>query len=324
MRHWISDCKDTHGRCAAYNDTASCPTRVLDVSCFHNSNDIVLKELDENVLHISYAALSHCWGDPSHPPITTTTTNLAVRKTRIAFDDLTKSFQDAVTITRKLEIPYLWIDSLCIIQDSKSDWEKEASKMATVYVGAVVTLSALGSPDSNGGFYLRPPKEKTDFVYRHDITLGSQRYRVFVCAPNSPHISGPLMERAWTYQERELSPRILHFGRHNLIWECKQLRATTSLPWLRYKAYDSDLAPALIYDSHEESLGKWRYSYEQRKHWFLTVTEYSRRSLTHAKDKLIALSGLAHNVHDAEKGGRYRFLPGEERGRYLAGLWEGK
>lgn len=324
MRHWISDCKDTHGRCAAYNDTASSPTRVLDVSCFHHSNDIVLKELDENVLHISYAALSHCWGDPSHPPITTTTTNLAVRKTRIAFDDLTKSFQDAVTITRKLEIPYLWIDSLCIIQDSKSDWEKEASKMATVYVGAVVTLSALGSPDSNGGFYLRPPKEKTDFVYRHDITLGSQRYRVFVCEPDSPHISGPLMERAWTYQERELSPRILHFGRHNLIWECKQLTATTSLPWLRYKAYDSDLAPALIYDSHEESLGKWRYSYEQRKHWFLTVTEYSRRSLTHAKDKLIALSGLAHNVHDAEKGGGYRFLPGEERGRYLAGLWEGK
>jgi hypothetical protein len=102
------------------------------------------------------------------------------------------------------------------------------------------------------------------------------------------------------------------------------LTATTSLPWLRYKPYDSDRAPALIYDSHEESLGKWRYSYEQRKHWFLTVTRYSRRSLTHAKDKLIALSGLAHNVHDAEKGGGYRFLPGEERGRYLAGLWEGK
>lgn len=324
MRHWLSDCQSTHGRCNAYSSNGSCPTRVLDVSCFHDSDDIVLKEMDENALDISYATLSHCWGHPSHPPLTTTTTNLAARKTRIAFDDLTKTFQDAVTITRKLKIPYLWIDSLCIIQDSKSDWEKEASKMATVYVEAVVTLSALGSPNSYGGFYLRPPKEKTDFVYRHDITLGSQRYRVFICEPNTPHIEGPLMERAWTYQERELSPRILHFGRRDLIWECKELTATPALPWLHYQAYDSDRGPALMYDSHEESLGKWTYSYKQRKHWFRTVTRYSHRSLTYDKDKLIALSGLAHDVHDTEEGGAHQFQPGEGRGRYLAGLWEGK
>ncbi len=232
MRHWISDCVENHGRC--HEDTpALCPTRLLDLIRFWSSGDIVLVEPEEDPgEHIPYTTLSHCWGASTSGPLTTTLANLASRKERIQFDELPLTFQDAVTTTRKLKIPYLWIDSLCIIQDSPSDWEKEAARMAIVYAGSVCTLSALGSEDSNGGFF-RVTEKKTNFGFRYDLSLGSQRIRVFSCEPNDWDLHGPLMDRAWTLQERALSNRILHFSRNELLWECKTLRASTDLPWLQ-------------------------------------------------------------------------------------------
>ena len=232
MRHWIDDCVANHGICHE-NYPAHCPTRLLDLVQLWSSGDVVLVErVEKSDGYIPYTALSHCWGSTTHGPVTTTLANLERRKQRIRFADLPLTFQDALTTTRKLKIPYLWIDSLCIIQDSPDDWEKEAAKMSAVYAGSVCTLSALGSPDSNGGFY-RQTEKHTDFVYRHDLEMGSQRVRVFACEPNDWGLNGPLMDRAWTLQERELSNRLLHFSRNDLFWECKTLRATADLPWLQ-------------------------------------------------------------------------------------------
>lgn len=238
MRYWVNDCFENHGRCHE-NDPTDWPTRLLDLVRFWSSGDIVLVEL-ERVTHerICYTTLSHCWGVPTSGPLTTTRANLASRKERIRFDELPLTFRDAVATTRKLKIPYLWIDSLCIIQDSPSDWEKEAAKMATIYAGSVCTLSALGSVDSNGGFF-RVAEKKRDFVFRYDLNLGSQRIRVFPCEPNNWGLAGPLMKRAWTLQERELSNRILHFSEEELFWECKTLRASTDLPWLAVGKFQS-------------------------------------------------------------------------------------
>ena len=232
MRYWIKDCIRSHGSCNE-NQRAHCPTRLLDLVRFRSSGDIVLTEREEHANeHIPYTTLSHCWGAPTSRPLITNLTNLASRKSRIPFDELPLTFQDAVTTTRKLNIPYLWIDSLCIIQNSPSDWEKEAGRMAKVYAGSVCTLSALGSKDSNGGFF-RVAEKKKDFGFQYDLTLGSQRIRLFPSDPNNWMWDGPLMHRAWTLQERELSKRILHFSPEGLLWECKTLRASADLPWLQ-------------------------------------------------------------------------------------------
>ena len=243
MRHWINDCVENHGLCRG-GYPAPCPTRLLDLVRFWSSGDIVLVELGRDPdEHVPYTALSHCWGThPTSGPLTTTLSNCASRKERIRFDELPLTFQDAVTTTRKLKIPYLWIDSLCIIQDSPSDWEKEAARMAIVYAGSVCTLSALGSKDSNGGFF-RVAEKKRDFVFRYDLSLGSQRIRVFPCEPNSWGLSGPLMRRAWTLQERALSNRILHFSRNELLWECKTLSASADLPWLAVSIFYNSFSP---------------------------------------------------------------------------------
>lgn len=110
--------------------------------------------------------------------------------------------------------------------------------MAIVYARSVCTLSALGSEDSNGGFF-RVAEKKRDFVFRYDLSLGSQRIRVFPCEPNDWGLAGPLMKRAWTLQERELSNRILYFSRNQLPWECKTLRASADLPWLQVSKFRS-------------------------------------------------------------------------------------
>ena len=208
MRHWLNDCIENHASCNEVQP-AHLPTRLLDLVRFWSSGDIVLLETEEKPdENFPYTALSHCWGSLPCRPWTTTLCNLARRKERMRFDELPMTFQDAVTTTRKLKIPYLWIDSLCIIQYSPSDWEKEAGKMADVYGGSVCTLSALGSIDSNGGFF-RVAKKLSDLVFWDDLELGAQPIRVFSCEPSTWDLQGPLMDRAWTFQERELSRRIL-------------------------------------------------------------------------------------------------------------------
>ena len=116
--------------------------------------------------------------------------------------------------------------------------------MALVYAGSICTLSALGAHDSHGGFFRVAEKER-DSVYRYDLNLGSQRIRVFPCEPNDWLLDGPLLERAWTLQERELSNRILHFSRDELLWECKTLRASVDLPWLKVSRPRNTFSPIL-------------------------------------------------------------------------------
>ena len=242
MKYWLNDCIENHTSCYA-NQPAHRPTRLLDLVRFRSSGDIVLIELEEHPdEHIRYATLSHCWGSLESRPWNTTSSNLASQKERIRFEELPLTFQDAVTTSRKLKIPYLWIDSLCIIQYSTSDWEKEAGRMADIYRGSVCTLSALGSRNSNGGFF-RVSKKKSDLVLRYDLELAAQRIRVFPREPNIWELQGPLMDRAWTLQERELSRRNLYFSRGELLWECETLRASADVPWLPVSKFQISFRP---------------------------------------------------------------------------------
>ncbi|KAL8738938.1 MAG: hypothetical protein Q9181_000350 [Wetmoreana brouardii] len=166
--------------------------------------------------------------------------------------------------------------------------------MAQVYAGSVCTLAALSSKDSNGGLFTDREKV-TEFPYRFELTLGSHRIHVFPCEHNDwlDDMHCPLLDRAWTLQERELSSRILHFSQDTLLWEFKTSKASIDLPWLHYRAYDRDPPPKFMYDSAEEASGQYC------------------QNLTYAKDKLIALSGIAHDHQEKRVGDKY-----------AAGLWE--
>ena len=142
MSEWLRDCSTRHVGCSV-REPDRLPTRVIDVGL---SSPACPKPylLCSDGLDGRYAALSHCWGTPSasNPGFKTEAHNYERMRAGIAFESMPALFQDAIFTTWKLGIPYLWIDSVCIIQDSKEDWEAESAKMGSVYRNAYVTIVA--------------------------------------------------------------------------------------------------------------------------------------------------------------------------------------
>lgn len=154
----MQHCIDNHDKCrrtiAAGNidDTAQpeMPRRVLDVS--DEKVRLIDTSLDGEPRTGHYAALSHCWGPKQL--LTTTQATFRSRIDGIAFEDLPRTFQDAVTVTRTLCLRYIWIDSLCIVQDSHQDWLTESAKMGTVYQDASIVIAASGASEGSEGCFI--------------------------------------------------------------------------------------------------------------------------------------------------------------------------
>lgn len=233
--------------------------------------------------------------------------NLKERTREILFASLPLTFRDAVKITRHLKVRYLWIDSLCIIQDSSEDWEEEVAIMGQVYARSLITLTASMSRNSDGGCRVgkRPAAENNQPL---DILKGSKRIRIFENTPldwNDAWNRGPLRKRAWTLQERQLSTRSLHFSETLLLWECKTSKASSELPWMQMRIEDP---PSLLMLNDAAENIENSGSLSMRDHWFSIVEDYSQRSLTYEADKLPALSGLAQTLT-------------QSHGTYFAGLF---
>ncbi|KAI1413140.1 HET-domain-containing protein [Hypoxylon sp. FL1857] len=287
---WIQDCLSGHERCPAPFQSSYCPKRVLDV---RNGKLVLREELDEN----RYACLSHCWG-PSQSPIKTLTSTIDDFKRNIPWSSLSKTFQDAVDICRRLGIDYIWIDSICIIQDSDEDWRIESMKMADIYENAYLTIAATKSTDGTGGCYSSADPETVscrpiveNLVYcRKKPPEFNQFYR---------RMNWPLLSRAWVYQEMRLSPRVLHFGSEEVIWQCRTCRRSES------RSNDSDAPTTLTYNDRyvakSDLLG-----------WYNTVYEYSHLALTFEKDRFAALAAVAQREASSRS-------PNDA---FLLGLWK--
>jgi hypothetical protein len=144
----------------------------------------------------------------------------------IEYENLSQTFKDAVPITRSLGLRYLWIDSLCIIQEETNnlDWEREASKMAAVYSNALVTIAATGARDGTGGCF-NEENGKEIWVSDEKYATYSAHVRRYIEHPDLDDIElseFPLSTRGWVHQERLLSPRFLHFGKREIAWECME------------------------------------------------------------------------------------------------------
>ena len=162
------------------------PTRLIDVSPSNQQDDarLILSSKGEKG---HYLALSHCWGPSvSGQRLTTTEATLNSRLRSIPLSTMPANFRDAAIITRKLGFRYLWIDSLCIIQDSRKDWEIESGNMGNIYTNAVLTLAAAAAKDSDGGMsglgsegeeWRTMLNNSTEDVQRPRITTKQQKAR---------------------------------------------------------------------------------------------------------------------------------------------------
>ncbi|KAF2114348.1 heterokaryon incompatibility protein-domain-containing protein [Lophiotrema nucula] len=158
---WLARCLKNydgrHGHCVTSisgERFPRLPTRVIDVGS--NTDGTSVRLIESHGLSARFWALSHCWGSPDKQPLKTTKATLSDRLVDIGLESLPKTFRDAITFTRNQGVRYLWIDSLCIIQDDTSDWERESKSMAAVYEQAeVVIVSADAENPQDGLFFDR-------------------------------------------------------------------------------------------------------------------------------------------------------------------------
>jgi hypothetical protein len=194
-----------------------------------------------------YCALSHCWGRASDILILKTS-NIEELMVKIDSAALAKSFQDAITITHALGIEYLWIDCLCIIQDSTGDWLRESMRMGHIYEGATCTIMSAAARDPHGGLF----QTRNPLAYSPLRLCGSGSDETFVIPQGSKGKleevlkDAPLQKRAWTFQESYLSPRKLYFGPNGMYWSCFRGEATEIDPNGKAKRKADDLPRAEI------------------------------------------------------------------------------
>ncbi|KAL8766143.1 MAG: hypothetical protein Q9209_006983 [Squamulea sp. 1 TL-2023] len=221
---WLDKCTSEHS-CCQNKKLPRLPTRVIDVGSSVGRSPRLI-ETDGRPAH--YLTLSHCWGTQTVPDTNLRLLHSNIRSLRreIPTHSISKNFQDAIEVVRKLKFKYLWIDALCIIQDSKSDWENESARMHDVYECSYLTIVATSAETSNDGFLKRPEHSVVTVPYRDDDdpTIVGRFHITRAIAGQHPW---DLVDRTtwntrgWTYQERLLSRRMLHFTSSILFWECR-------------------------------------------------------------------------------------------------------
>ncbi|OTA65407.1 HET-domain-containing protein [Hypoxylon sp. EC38] len=215
---WLSNCDQAHECKPPPSPTGESrmPTRLLDVG---TSSSPAIRLITTNGQPDSaYVALSHCWGDiPENLRFFTNRDNIRSHEEGIDFNILPKTFQDAITVTRRIEIRYLWIDSLCIIQQDKEDWGVNAGKMETVFSSAYCTIAASSASSYLEGF-IHPRAD------RPCVKIKKDNRKMYLCKYidnfNQDVEQAVLNKRGWVLQERALSRRTIHFTSNQVYMEC--------------------------------------------------------------------------------------------------------
>jgi hypothetical protein len=286
-RRWYQNCTAEHLNCPRQL-IAPLPTRLIEVGSDASEPSIYISPARAQGV---YAALSYCWG-VSKQPVMLTRARLESKNHILPLMDLPATLRDAILICRRLGFQYVWIDALCIVQDStdSEDWLRESANMANIYGRAALTITASAAKQTSDGILSAsiPPVElKCAIPYN----LGNGKVgNVFVVPyevqETTSFSNEPLETRAWSLQERLLSPRVLKFETSQLVWDCLSTKINSNGP-----------------------LSDTRAS-RARFDWNQIVFDYTGRNLTRVSDKLPALSGYARHIQSLNAD------------TYLAGLWK--
>ncbi|KAH8588989.1 heterokaryon incompatibility protein-domain-containing protein [Bisporella sp. PMI_857] len=307
--HWFTACTKSHVTCSQSKQSQSfVPDRLIKLTLDKAENKVRWRLVcgsDTGI--VPYLSLSHCWGSSQH-------TRLEKDKYADFFEvstdvDLPKTYQDAFKIALSLGCGYIWIDSMCILQDDNEDWRTQSSNMGNIYGNAQCNIAATWGEDGNDGCFSERDTcviEPTTITL--DFTLNNTReYLLYEYSTLHEDVTkAPLNTRAWVMQERYLAKRQLNFAKRQTYWECRELFASEQFPagvppemWNYSILPRAEPSPRLNYENEIKLV----------RSWCELVEEYSTCSLSHGTDKMSALAGLAGEMRNTTND------------IYLAGHW---
>jgi len=325
---WFQECCSTHSGCAnpLSRTQGWRPARLLQIE---PGGTGILRlctraEADASYFTLPYMTLSYRWGHHSNFLLQETT--LETFKRGFPISTLPRTFQDAVEIARHLSIQFIWIDALCIIQDSQSDWHAEALTMRDVYAHTTCNIAASAAKDEHDGFFKERDIEEilparieahetdtADHAGRHFYTVFAKEYWKHQLDSSSLH------SRGWVFQECLLAPRILYFGRHQVLWQCHAVTKCEAFPaCIPYNIADMNLDHVRAeYEVRRSAKNEVSASQRLRPTpiyalWDRLVERYSACGLTRSTDKLPAFAGVAQLFAEVTHD------------EYVAGLWKSR
>ncbi|KAI1009072.1 hypothetical protein LB504_003051 [Fusarium proliferatum] len=350
---WLSTCEAGHNHCLSqgWGQGKYFPTRVIDVNRVKDGPVSLCERSEVRTRFLSdghkegdlgreyppYWTLSHRWSNPELIVQLSQSTEHRLRS-GIEVSDLSPTFRDAALLVHRIGFRYIWIDSLCIFQDSLREWQQEAKAMVDVYRHSFCNISATGAslnPNGIGLFSKRRLPSRLLFPFKvHGQLLGdgeNLEAGPWVFFNDSlwldDVVSTTLNKRGWVVQERFLAPRVFHFAENQMYWECLEATVCETDPTgeLKILAKDWHWRPPIktvykaagleIAKSVSKALsGENGITRDEETAylclWGDLVSVYANCALTNESDRLIAMSGIAKTFQNATKD------------TYLAGLWK--
>jgi hypothetical protein len=281
----------------------SLPARLLDLSPVQASNTIRVISSDELEPDTRYGTVSHCWGQAK--TIKLLSDNLSRFSQGIEYCELSPKYQEAIQMALAVGLRFLWIDSLCIVQNSTEDWAREAIRMADIYGRSYLNIALAGASGDHDRALARRKEEPIRIPFL-DVQCAEsnahQRYWLLNEATLVSDVNGSkLFSRAWVMQEIFLAPRTLILGSTQVWFQCREGKACETFPgWFPPYWYSMSFGGGVSV----------RYDGIDHKKWYEICQHYSTTDITFQSDRVIAISGIARNFEVRLK---------EE---YLAGHWK--
>ena len=301
LEEQLDQCLNVHvpaGSCQ-FQTGSRPPRRLLHIQREAGQPHLKLVEPAEGAL-LKWCALSYCWGNEGTSM--TTRATLQSRLMSVKFDELPRTLREAILVCQRLNVSYIWIDSLCIVQDDEEEKMHDVKHMPDVYGQAFITLSASSASSVNKGFLhtrdiaMRFPP----FSLRYRCRDGAEGRLLF--QPELYPKRDPTNRRGWTLQERVLSPRLIDFSSLQVRWRCQTTKSCDSgYPPSQWKWYfhatDYISRASLQHMSTDDVIYLCK----------TLVEDYSQRQVTFPEDKLVAFSAIPTLLN--------------RDGGYYAGLW---
>ncbi|KAI4162000.1 MAG: hypothetical protein LQ342_004312 [Letrouitia transgressa] len=310
IKSWISTCVSSH---TSVEEFTGCGTRKWETTQIKLNNLKVVDVWNECIVTLPkgkpYVALSYVWGQV--PTLLATKENQdalsrpgglsrATRKNPIA-----KTILEAIILTRNVDLHYIWVDSLCIVQDDDAEKTRLINEMAVVYLAAHFTIIAATGNSGESGL---PGVQPTSRIVKQDIARVSPKLSLLLQGVSETNLdSSTWNTRGWTFQERLFSKRLLIFLPDRIYWQCRSVIWNEDVVHehpaaldnemmdfrtrLRFLNTNTDRAPKLSIGLLPNGQA-FLFRHPARDEYDWAVLEYTRRRLTYLDDIERAFAGI--------------------------------